>query len=105
MSPAALVSFKHPFFSSLTASVAEPLPSCVVVIIQLEAAFAYDANQYITAYVDGAQVGQLDLKSGSNAAVTDFLPDTELCVSFGIQNGAAAAKSMTIDYILAANER
>ena len=71
----------------------------------LEAAFAYDANQYITAYVDGSQVGQLDLKSGSNAAVTDFLPDTELCVSFGIQNGAAAAKSMTIDYILAANER
>ena len=71
----------------------------------LEAAFAYDANQYITAYVDGSQVGQLDLKSGSNAAVTDFLPDTELCVSFGIQNGAAAAKIMTIDYILAANER
>jgi hypothetical protein len=71
----------------------------------LEAAFAYDANQYITAYVDGAQVGQLDLKSGSNAAVTDFLPDTELCVSFGIQNGEAVAKVMTIDYILAANER
>ena len=31
--------------------------------------------------------------------------DEELTVSFGIQNGAAAAKTMTLDYIIAAVER
>ena len=38
--------------------------------------------------------------------VNTNLPDNEeLTISFGIQNGAAAAKTMTIDYILCAVER
>ncbi len=48
--------------------------------------------------------------SVNNAApvsvVNTNLPDNEeLTVSFGIQNGAAAAKTMTIDYVVAAVER
>ena len=36
----------------------------------------------------------------------DKIPDNEeLTVSFGIQNGAAAAKTMTVDYVFAAVER
>jgi hypothetical protein len=38
-------------------------------------------------------------------ASTNAPDDEELNVSFGIQNGAAAAKVMTIDYVLAGKER
>ena len=31
--------------------------------------------------------------------------DEELTISFGIQNGAAAAKTMTVDYVFASKER
>ena len=37
--------------------------------------------------------------------ITNLPDDEELTVSFGIQNGAAAAKTMTIDYVVAAVER
>ena len=41
-----------------------------------------------------------------NACVNTNAPDDEeLAVSFGIQNGAAAAKVMTMDYISAGKER
>jgi len=36
---------------------------------------------------------------------TNLPDDEELTVSFGIQNGAAAAKTMTIDYVTAMIER
>ena len=36
---------------------------------------------------------------------TNLPDDEELTVSFGIQNGEAAAKTMTIDYVVAAVER
>jgi hypothetical protein len=42
---------------------------------------------------------------GSLSASSTYLPDTELTVSFGIQNGEAVAKTMTVDYIFAAKER
>ena len=38
-------------------------------------------------------------------ANTNLVTDEELTVSFGIQNGEAAAKTMTIDYVVAAVER
>ena len=47
-------------------------------------------------FVDGVNVGNVDL---------DYMPTTELAVSFGIQNGAGAAKSMTIDWIRVVQER
>jgi hypothetical protein len=39
------------------------------------------------------------------SASSSYLPDTDLTVSFAIQNGAAAAKTMTVDYIYAAKQR
>jgi hypothetical protein len=37
--------------------------------------------------------------------LTNVPDNEELTVSFGIQNGAAAAKTMTLDFIMAAVER
>ena len=49
-------------------------------------------------YQDNVQVGEV--------TSTDNAPDDEeLTVSFGIQNGEAVIKTMTIDFILAAVER
>jgi hypothetical protein len=64
-------------------------------------AFYFDGRQYVYLYKDDAQVARVDLTS----TLTTYLPDTELTVSFGIQNGEAVAKTMSIDYIFAAQER
>lgn len=59
--------------------------------------FYYDGKSRIRYFVDGVMQG---------STVTDNLPDDEvLTVSFGIQNGEAVAKTMSVDYILAAKER
>lgn len=64
----------------------------------LTVAWAYDGKGSVKYYVDDVHKGTLD---GSST----YLPDTELTVSFGIQNGEAVAKTMTVDYIFAAKER
>lgn len=64
----------------------------------LEVAWYYDGKSAVKYYVDGAHLGTLD---GSST----YLPDTELTIAFGLQNGEAVAKVMTVDYILAAKER
>lgn len=58
----------------------------------------YDGVSKVYYFVDDVLKGSLDASS-------TYLPDTELTISFGIQNGAAAAKTMTVDYIFAAKER
>lgn len=63
----------------------------------IKVAFYYDGKSAIKYYVDGVHVG---------TSVTTNLPDDEaLTVSFGIQNGEAVAKTMTLDYILVAKQR
>lgn len=64
----------------------------------LTVAWYYDGKSAVKYYVNDAHRGTLD---GSST----YLPDTELTVSFGIQNGEAVAKIMTVDYIFAAKER
>ena len=49
-------------------------------------------------YQDNVQVGEI-------TGTTNAPDDEDLTISFGIQNGEAAAKTMTIDFILAARER
>lgn len=51
----------------------------------------------IQAFVDGVGVGSV--------ALTNVPDDEELAISFGIQNGAAASKTLSIDWIEVANER
>lgn len=59
--------------------------------------FFYDGVEKITIFDDGVAVA---------TSVTTNLPDTEtLTISFGIQNGEAAIKLMSVDYIMAAKER
>lgn len=58
----------------------------------------YDGKGFVSYYVN-------DVKIGTISASSTYLPDTELTVSFGIQNGTNAAKTMTLDYIFAAKER
>ncbi|QDP58760.1 MAG: hypothetical protein GOVbin1573_47 [Prokaryotic dsDNA virus sp.] len=60
-------------------------------------AFYYDGKSKVEAWVDGVKKATL--------ATTNLPDDEALTVSFGIQNGAAAAKTMTLDYVLAAKER
>lgn len=63
----------------------------------IELAFYYNGIDSVEAFVDGGRVASL---------VTDNLPDDEaLTVSFGIQNGEAAAKTMSVDYIFVCKER
>ena len=64
--------------------------------IYIVPAFYYDGKSTIEYWIDG-------LKKGTLAA--DTLPTTELCPTFGIMNGEAVAKTMSIDYIMAISER
>jgi hypothetical protein len=67
----------------------------------MELAFYFDGARYVTLWKDGVQVYTVDLTT----TLTTYLPDTELTISFGVQNGEAVAKTMTVDYIFAAKER
>ncbi len=58
----------------------------------------YDGKSEIQYFVNDVQAGTLD---GSSS----FLPDSILTVSYGIQNGEGVAKTMTVDYVLAAKFR
>lgn len=57
----------------------------------------YYNGSHIALYVDDEQVGSVP--------VTNVPDDEELTISFGLQNGAAAAKVLTIDYIHVLAER
>ncbi len=63
----------------------------------IDLAFAYDGGQFIKAYVNDKVM---------DAVTIEHLPiDTELSLSFGVRNDSATAKSLSIDYILVAEER
>jgi hypothetical protein len=55
--------------------------------------------------VDAVEAFVNDVKVATLSATSAYLPDTDLTVSFGIQNGEAVAKTMTVDYVFAAKER
>ncbi len=60
--------------------------------------FYYDgSDDNIDYYINGVLTGTL--------ALTNTPDDEELAVTFGIQNGEAVAKTMSIDYIQVAQER
>ena len=60
--------------------------------------FDGDTTNGIKYYVDGTH-------KGTQTTMTNLCTDEELAVSFALQNDAAAAKTMTLDYIFAAQER
>lgn len=64
----------------------------------LTAAFAYDPNdRFFKVYIDNVYKGSVAIANAPN--------DEDLTISFGVQNGEAVAKTMTIDYILAIKQR
>lgn len=59
--------------------------------------FVYDGASRIDVYLDDVRVG---------SSVTTNLPDDEeLTITFGIQNGEAVAKILSLDYIFVSKER
>lgn len=60
-------------------------------------AFYFDGASTLVPYVDGVR--------GTPVALTNLPNDEELTISFGIQNGEAVAKTLSVDYIYAAKER
>jgi hypothetical protein len=88
-----LISRKDATTGSLaTAGVATMVANTYIVL-----GFAYDGKTTLSYMVDGTVTGSVDIAS--------YFPDTELTVSFGVQNGEAVAKTMSVDYIFAAQER
>ncbi len=63
----------------------------------VETEFYYDGGTEIDVYIDGARVAAV--------AITNAPDDEELAISFGILNGAAAANTLTVDYIEVVAER
>lgn len=59
--------------------------------------FYYDGVSAIRYYVDDVQIG--------TSVTTNLVDDEELTISFGIQNGSAAARTLSVDYIFCAKER
>lgn len=69
----------------------------LVAATDIRLSFFYDGVDKITVFTDGVAVA---------TSVTTNLPDDEvMTASFGIQNGEAVAKTMTLDYIMIAKER
>lgn len=60
--------------------------------------FYYDGVQTVSFFVNDALIKKLDASS-------TYLPDAALAVTFGVQNGEAVAKTLTVDYVFAAKER
>lgn len=63
----------------------------------VKVSFYYDGGDKIVCYVDDVVVG--------SAAVTNAPDDEALTVSFGVQNGEAVAKVLSVDYIRVMAER
>ncbi len=59
--------------------------------------FYYNGVDAVEFYKDGVEIASL--------ATTNLPDDEELTISFGIQNGEAVAKVLSLDYILVAKER
>lgn len=79
--------------TSTTSTAASTLTSDTYAIL----AFYYNGVDAVEFYKDGVEIASL--------ATTNLPDDEELTISFGIQNGEAAAKILSIDYIYCAKER
>ena len=87
--------------NTTTGQLAATLSQTLTVATQTSFGFEFDGVRYVRIYVDDVAVQSIDL----TATLATYLPDAPITLSFGIKNGEAVAKTMTIDYILAAQER
>jgi hypothetical protein len=87
--------------NSTTGQLSTLLTSTFTVATQTEFAFYWDGVSEIKVFKDSVHVQSISLTTSPDT----YLPDTELTVSFGVKNGEAVAKVMTIDYVFCAQER
>jgi len=69
---------------------------------------AADTDITLGFYFDGIETTSFfinDILVKNLSSVAAYLPDAALAMSFGYQNGAAGAETMTVDYVFAAMER
>ncbi len=81
--------------SATALSTAEAIAAATTGYVEL--AWYYDGVRTLHYFTDGVERGTL--------TTTNVLPSTELTISFGIQNGEAVAKTMSVDYIFVSKER
>lgn len=60
--------------------------------------FYFDGSDTVAFFINDVLIKKLDASAA-------YLPDANLAVLFGVQNGEAVAKTLTVDYIFAAKER
>lgn len=87
--------------NTTTGQLATKLANTLTVNTMTEFAFYFDGVQFIEVFIDGVKTTTVDLTT----TLTTYLPDTILNLSFGIKNGEAVAKVLTIDYLMLAQER
>jgi hypothetical protein len=87
--------------NSTTGQLSTLLTSTLTVATPTEFAFYWDGVSEIKVFKDSVHVQSISLTTSPDT----YLPDTELTVSFGVKNGEAVAKVMTIDYVFCAQER
>lgn len=87
--------------NATTGQISTLLADTLTVATQTEFAFYFDGNRYIEVFKDGVKTKTIDLTT----TLATYLPDTELTVSFGVKNGEAVAKVLTLDYLLCIKER
>lgn len=68
----------------------------------VEVGFHYDGNSTITAFSRGSNT---DIWTKKGTITTNLPNDENLCISYALQNGTAASKTMSIDYIDVRQER
>lgn len=84
--------------NATTGSTSATAIATVVSDTYLTVGWYYDGKGALAYFVNDAQLGTLDASS-------TYLPDTELTVSFAVQNGEAVAKILSLDYVLASKQR
>jgi hypothetical protein len=87
--------------NATTGSVTQAAVATIASDTYVELGFHYNGKATVNVFVNNANVADLSL--GSTA--TDFLPDTALRLSFGVQNGASTARTCSIDNVYAAIQR
>lgn len=66
-----------------------------------ELGWYYDGQKTITVWQDDNKVATVDITN----TFTTYMPDTELTVTFGLKNGEAVAKVLSVDYLFVAKAR
>jgi hypothetical protein len=87
--------------NATTGQLSTLLTDTLTVATQTEFAFYFDGARWLSVFKDGVKTKDIDLTT----TLTTYLPDTELALSFGVKNGEAVAKVLTVDYVFVAQER